>query len=272
MHVSNIIADQKQSADRTSSVKHTLLFVDDEVRVLKALKRVFVDDDYKILTAENGKAALEILADNSVNLVVSDYSMPGMTGIDLLKIIREKYPDTIRIMLTAHSNTDIVMGAVNDGAVYKFINKPWNDDDLSLSIELALAQFDLIRENKKLKRVAQKQLTEINRLKHFTGIDYSPLSSILIDKGVLLPGQLEIVEKYRKQNNTILIRSLIDLGMVEEESLLKVIQVLSKTDFISFPEFRLDEDFSKLLPRDVCEIGCLAPVRKENKTITAVRL
>ena len=267
MQKNAIAVDLKQSTDQTSSTKHTLLIVDDEIRVLKALKRVFTDDNYKILTAENGQAALDILTINNVDLIISDYSMPGMSGIELLKIIREKYPNTIRIMLTAHSDSDLVMAAVNDGAVYKFITKPWNDDDLRLTIKLALAQYDLIKENKKLKKVAQRQSNEINKLKYFASIDHSPLGTILIDKGIVLPGQLEMVEKYRKQNNTILVKSLIDLGMVEEEVLLKVIQELSKSDFAPFEEFRLESDFSRLLPREACEIGCLAPVRKEDKHI-----
>ena len=270
MQVIKAAAEKKQNPNQISSAKHSLLLVDDEVRVLKALKRVFVDENYKILTAENGRAALDILTTNVVNLVISDYSMPGMTGVELLTTIREKYPNTIRIMLTAHSNSDVVMAAVNDGAVYKFINKPWNDDDLQLTVKLALVQYDLIKENKKLKEVNRQQLTEISRFKHFTSIDHSPLGSFLIDKGILLPGQLEMVEKYRKQNKTILIKSLIGLGMVDEKTLFKIIQELSKADLAVFSELQLNRNLSQLLPREICETGCLIPVLQENKNIYIV--
>jgi YesN/AraC family two-component response regulator len=84
--------------------------VDDEKHVLKALKRVFIEEDYKIITAENASDGLSAMAVNNVNLIISDYQMPGMSGIELLKIVKERHPNTIRIMLTGAADTSIEMG------------------------------------------------------------------------------------------------------------------------------------------------------------------
>lgn len=246
---------------------YTVLLVDDEAGVLKALKRIFVDDNYKILTAENAASALEILKNNKAHLIISDNMMPGMPGTELLKIIRSKYPDTIRIMLTAHSETDIVMTAVNEGAVYKFITKPWNADDLRLTVKLAFSQYELIQENKNLKKINKRQSTEIQKLKNYASADHSTLGGILQAKELLIPGKLELVEKYRKQHNVILIKAIVDLGMIEENALLRVIQDAGKVDYISFEAMELNPELAKVLPRAICEAGCLVPIRQDGKNL-----
>ena len=76
--------------------------------------------------------------------------MPGMNGSELLREVRERWPNTIRIMLTGHANTDAVMGSIKEGAVYRFILKPWNDDDIRLTIALALEQYELIQRTRTL--------------------------------------------------------------------------------------------------------------------------
>uniref|UniRef100_UPI003D8171C1 response regulator n=1 Tax=Trichloromonas sp. TaxID=3069249 RepID=UPI003D8171C1 len=88
----------------------TLLFVDDEEGVLKALKRIFLDENYEILTAANAEDALSILASREVQLVVSDHRMPGVTGAQLLKMVKERWPATIRIMLTGYADVQSIMG------------------------------------------------------------------------------------------------------------------------------------------------------------------
>ncbi|MBS1198251.1 MAG: type secretion system protein E:Response regulator receiver:ral secretory system protein, partial [Proteobacteria bacterium] len=131
--------------------RYRILLVDDEPGILKALQRVFRRENYEIVTAGNGQEALQIFQDQEIHLVISDFMMPGMNGAQLLREIKSRAPDTLRIMLTGHANTDAVMGAVNEGAVYKFIIKPWNDDDLRVTVALALEQFDLIQRNRVLK-------------------------------------------------------------------------------------------------------------------------
>lgn len=263
---SGISHPEKAQYSKTPN-KHAVLIVDDEKSVLKALKRVFVDEGHKIITAENAADGLSAMVTNNVNLVISDHQMPGMSGIEFLKIVRDRHPNTIRIMLTGVSGTDVVMGAVKDGAVYKFINKPWNDDDLRLTVKLALSQYDLIQENTRLKSAAKKQLGEIHKLKRFVGADHSTLRDILIAKGLIMPGQLEMVTKYCDQKKTILVKALIELGMIEEQELIKIIQNESKVDVVVLNEEELNKNLSKLLPREVCETGCLVPVRLEDNNL-----
>jgi type II secretory ATPase GspE/PulE/Tfp pilus assembly ATPase PilB-like protein len=236
---------------------YKLLLIDDDKSVLRSLKRIFADENYTIFTSENGTSALGLLATQKMNLVICDYQMPGMNGIDVLRTIKERYPKIIRIMLTGNSETGVIMSAVKDGAVYKFINKPWNDDELKLSVSLALAQYELIKENQKLKSVASKQQSELVKLRRFVGTERSTLGQILMSRGLLSAGQLEMAEEYRKQNNTILAKALMVMGMVKESELLKVIQDESKTDFISIDESSICKDVSHLLPKEICEAGCL---------------
>ena len=144
--------------------KYRLLLVDDELGIVKALTRVFRQENYEVITAGSGKEALEKLAQGPVHLVISDFMMPGMNGAQFLHEVKLRSPETIRIMLTGHANTDAVMGAINDGAVYKFILKPWNDDDLRVTVALALEQFDLIARNKVLKTENAQKTKEISAL------------------------------------------------------------------------------------------------------------
>jgi type II secretory ATPase GspE/PulE/Tfp pilus assembly ATPase PilB-like protein/DNA-binding NarL/FixJ family response regulator len=250
-----------------AATKYTLLLIDDDKSVLRSLKRILVDENYTIFTSEDGPSALSLLATQQVNLVVCDYQMPGMNGIDVLRTIKERYPRIIRIMLTGNSESSLVIASVKEGAVYKFINKPWNDDELKLSVSLALAQYELIKENHKLKSVANKQQAELVKLRRFVGTDRSTLGQILMARGLLTAGQLEMAEEYRKQNNTILAKALIVMGMVEEPELLKVIQDESKTDFVSIDESSICKDVSQLLPKEICEAGCLIITDCDDGTI-----
>lgn len=118
------------SADR-------LLLVDDEPNILNALRRLLRREGYQILVAEHGLAALEILAREPVQVIVSDQRMPGMTGTELLAKVRDMYPDTIRMVLSGYSEVSALTDAINHGAIYRFLSKPWQDDDLKTEIRQA---------------------------------------------------------------------------------------------------------------------------------------
>jgi two-component system NtrC family sensor kinase len=119
-----------------------ILCVDDEKNVLRALERLFLDSDYEIITASSGNEGLEILReDESIPLVISDYRMPGMNGVDFLKKVCELRPDTVRIVLSGYADTASIVEAINEGQIYKFIPKPWNDDDLKVTISTALDHY-----------------------------------------------------------------------------------------------------------------------------------
>ncbi len=144
-----------------------ILCVDDEGNVLKSLKRVFLDDDYEILTASSGEEGIEILKNKQpVQVVISDYRMPGMDGVEFLRTVYDNWPDTVRIVLSGYADTGSVVEAINEGQIYKFIPKPWNDDDLRVTVTNALEKYFLQKHNRKLaKELKEKnmQLQEINR-------------------------------------------------------------------------------------------------------------
>ncbi|MEA2031457.1 MAG: response regulator [candidate division Zixibacteria bacterium] len=129
---------------------YTILIVDDEPNVIKSLRRLLIDTDYEILTAESGEAGLEILENNEVQLIISDYRMPGMSGIEFLAQARKIQKTAIRMILSGFADVSTVVEAINDGHVYKFIGKPWNDQDLLTTILRAFEQYELQRENKYL--------------------------------------------------------------------------------------------------------------------------
>ncbi len=246
---------------------HTVLFVDDEKSVLKALKRSFIDEDYCVLTAENAQEAFDLLSRNRVSLIISDYRMPGITGTEFLSKVMDRDPSIIRILLTGAAETKVVMVAIDDGILYKYITKPWDDDELRLTVKLAITQYELIQENSKLKLRAGKQEQVIDKLRRFVSANCSPLGSVLVNKGIILPAQYNMVEKYCQQNNIVLFRALVELGMVEQQDLLKAIQDESKADVITLDPATLNKSLSMLISREVCESGCLVPLRQEGKTL-----
>lgn len=109
--------------------KASLLFVDDEERVTKLLRMIF-RSEYAVTTASSGREALQIISRQPIDVVVSDQRMPEMTGIELLAEIRKRSPATMRILLTGYSDLAAILGSVNEGEVFRFINKPWDHEDI----------------------------------------------------------------------------------------------------------------------------------------------
>ena len=143
-----------------------ILCVDDERNVLRALERIFLDDDYEILTASSGEEGLQILDEaDQVQVVISDYRMPGMNGVEFLKEVFQRHPETIRIVLSGYADTAAVVAAINEGKIYKFIPKPWNDDELRMTVVKALETFAIHRQNLHLAeelRTKNAELSELN--------------------------------------------------------------------------------------------------------------
>ncbi len=148
-----------------SAPEPKVLFVDDEHHILKAVRRLFVDRDFELLTAESGEEALEIVKANPIAVLVSDQRMPGISGTELLDFVRKNNPNTIRIMLTGNNDISTALEAINRGAVFRFVTKPWSHDDFLHTIDLALEQYHL-RESKDRneRRIAaqNKELQQLN--------------------------------------------------------------------------------------------------------------
>lgn len=131
--------------------KRTILFVDDEVRLLRSLEQGMLDEPYDLLFAESGQQALELLEENEVHVIVTDMRMPGISGLDLLKIVKEKYPQIVRLVLSGYTQVTTLLTAINQGEIFRFITKPWKmEREFKAVIEQAIEYYDLQAERDKL--------------------------------------------------------------------------------------------------------------------------
>lgn len=143
-----------------------LLLVDDEVNITTSLKRLLRSDGYRILTATSGQEGLELLATNPVGVIISDQRMPAMTGVEFFQRVKDIYPDTVRIVLSGYTELKSVTDAINEGAIYKFLTKPWDDEQLRDHVREAFQRYELKQENVRLGRELERanaELSEVNR-------------------------------------------------------------------------------------------------------------
>jgi type II secretory ATPase GspE/PulE/Tfp pilus assembly ATPase PilB-like protein/FixJ family two-component response regulator/RNA polymerase subunit RPABC4/transcription elongation factor Spt4 len=261
-----------QPGDQTTTPSYKILFVDDEVNVLKSMQRIFRQENYKLLAAGSAHQALEILEkEQPVQVVISDYRMPGMTGTELLKQVKANYPRTIRIMLTGYADVDAIMGAVNEGAVYKFITKPWNDHDLRLTVSLAMEQFDLIHENVSLKKKTQTQKKDIERLSRFVSSHRSQLGSMLLKKGLIDQKALDAALALQAKTKCILPKALIKIGALDEATIRSFIEQEIGIDRVVLKEFYTIPVLAALVPKELCEKNILVPLKRmDSKLLVAM--
>ncbi len=143
----------------------TLLFVDDESNILSSLKRLFRPLGYQIHTATSGAEGLDLLAREPIDLIVSDMRMPEMDGAEFLEKAAQRWPDTIRILLTGYSDIGSTIAALNNGQIYRYVSKPWEEHELTLAVQQALKLKHLEDEKARLEALTQSQneaLTELN--------------------------------------------------------------------------------------------------------------
>lgn len=131
--------------ESASGEPRTLLLVDDEPGVLNALRRLFRSEGYRVLTAESAQTALELLATDPAQVIISDQRMPGMSGVEFLSRVRVLHPATVRIVLSGYAEIDMVTEAVNRGAIWKFFSKPWDDDKLLDEVRNAFRLVEAVR-------------------------------------------------------------------------------------------------------------------------------
>lgn len=146
------------------STPATLLFIDDEANILNSLKRLFRPLGYNILTAESGEQALILLVKEKVDLVICDMRMPQMTGAEVLEQIRGKWPDVVRILLTGYSDITSTIAAINRGEIYRYVPKPWDDNEIALIVRDALERKNLLAEKQRLEALTRQQNEELKAL------------------------------------------------------------------------------------------------------------
>ncbi len=191
-------------------MEKNLLIVDDEENILKSLQRLFRRESFNILTARSAQEGLEILSKESVSVILSDQRMPGMIGSDFFKIVKEKYPNTIRLIMSGYTELESITSAINDGAIYKFLLKPWDDEKLLSHIreafsyqELKINNSRLSEEVKNLNEILEEKLKE-EKIKNEFSFRTLILAQQLLDKipmavfGISTDGLIVMVNQHAK--------------------------------------------------------------------------
>lgn len=263
--------EKAKNEDLTKSAPYRILMVDDEVNVLKALERVFRQENYAIVTANNGQEALSLLCQGNFQLMICDYKMPGMHGAELLKRARAMHPGMIRILLTGEADTGVVMAAIEEGAVYKFILKPWNDDDLRVTVALALEQYDLMEKNKRLQKENKDKAQEITALSKLAVKNRSQLAVMLHKRNLLNDQQVQELHKLQQSRKEPLIKLILEHDWVNEKTIRTILRKDLLIEEVALAEVQVDPSIAALVPHSFCERQWVLPLKLEgNRLLLAV--
>lgn len=141
-----------------------VLLVDDEESILNSLRRLLRSQPYDVLLANSGAQALEIMAQQSIDLVMTDARMAGMDGATLLAEIHRRHPSTTRILLTGYADLAMIIKAINEGQIHRYISKPWNDEEMLLTLRQSLAHQHSERERQRLEQLTRQQNDQLKLL------------------------------------------------------------------------------------------------------------
>lgn len=224
---------KNKEAIELDEAEKTILIVDDEENIIRSLVRLLRRDGYKILTAIGGKAGLEVLQENKVGVILSDQRMPEMSGVEFLSHVKELYPDTVRMVLSGYTELNSVTDAINHGAIYKFLTKPWEDDLLRANIGDAFKHFRLYKENKRL----EMELVKLNE-KLETRVDQQNRES-------------EIKLRMLQFSQNVMDAQPIGVLGISEENMIAVANSRAH-EFLNIPPGRLlANDASQILPKSL---------------------
>ncbi len=185
----------------------TLLFIDDEENILSALRRLFRPLGYRILIANSAIDGLKVMEKEEVDLIICDMRMPQMNGDAFLAQAAENWPDTMRILLTGYADISSTIAAINEGSIYSYISKPWNDDDIKISVQRALDQRAMKAERLELMVLINQQNEELTRL----NATLEKKVTERTDKLQATMGQLEVTHESLKRNYTDSIKAFSNI-------------------------------------------------------------
>lgn len=248
--------------------RYSVLFVDDEPNVLSALRRVFRHENYDVITAANGEEALARLHERPFNLLVTDFMMPGINGGELLRQARTLQPEALRVMLTGHADVSAVMAAVKSGAVYKFILKPWNDDDLRVTVALALEQQELLAKNRRLNEENASRAKEIDQLARFAVNNRSQMAIMLNKRNLLNLQQVQELYRLQQTRREPVIRLILDKGWADEKVIHRLLRTELLVEEVALEEITIDPAVASLIPQAMCRKQCVLPIKLEGKRLT----
>lgn len=149
---------------------YKIMVVDDEPANLRLLERLF-RNDYEIVSAESGADALRLLQQHDVALILTDQRMPDMTGIELLQRTATLRPHMVRIILTGYTDIETLVEAINSGSVYKYVTKPWNNEELRLTISRAVEHYELTKARHELEMNNQRLVARLREIQQLATLD-----------------------------------------------------------------------------------------------------
>lgn len=182
-------------------MKKRIMYVDDEQFNLKALARLFRNVDYEIYTYDSPLKALRNIEQVRPEVVISDQRMPEMTGIDFLEKVHNQQPDSVAIILTGHADLETTIEALNRGYVFRFIQKPWNDDELKAAVKSALEYH---ASSARLRSVADKLVNDIrdNQKMHENMCRFTQSVSDELSKSLMvIGGYVQLLQPYLKDDS-----------------------------------------------------------------------
>jgi len=152
-------------------MSYKILVVDDEPANLRSLSRLF-REEFEVFTATSGAEALELLKQHDVAVLITDQRMPGMTGIELLKNTVSIRPRMVRIILTGYTDVDALVEAINCGQVYRYVAKPWSNDDLRLTVRRALEHYETNKKSYELELTNRRLASRLVEIQQLASVDY----------------------------------------------------------------------------------------------------
>lgn len=248
--------------------RYRVLLVDDEPNVLSALRRVFRQENYDIVTANNGEQAVALLESQSFQVVISDFMMPGMNGGEVLKRARLMQPSTIRLMLTGHADVTAVVSAMKAGAVYKFMLKPWNDDDLRVTVALAIEQHELIQKNNQLKQENESKSKDLETLAKLNVSNRSQIAIILHKRGMLSAMQVQELFRIQQTRKEPLIKLILEKEWADEATIRDILRNELLVEEVSPAEFSVDVAVASLVPASMCQKQLIVPLKLNGRRLT----
>jgi DNA-binding NtrC family response regulator len=149
---------------------YKIMIVDDEPANLRLLERLF-RQDYKVITAESGEEALSLLAHHDAALLITDQRMPNMPGLELLKRTAELRPHMVRMILTGYTDVGTLVEAINSGLVYRYLTKPWSNEDLRLTVARALEHYEAVKARHELEMKNNRLLARLDEIRQLASPD-----------------------------------------------------------------------------------------------------
>lgn len=185
--------------------KYTILLVDDEPNILSSLTRLLRAEDREIFTAETAEDAWVKLKEiGGADLVISDNRLPNICGIDFLVKVRHLYPDAIRILITGYPDLESAIQAINKGQVYRFITKPWENEELKLIVKQAIDYYEVLRDNRVLLNIARQQAEWLKvmqqRYPDVSAKEFNKSGIYIIDEKKVSETLAEFMKKYYPQS------------------------------------------------------------------------